>query len=48
MAIEGTELELVWPPDLFRQEGQVLLDAGQDDESRLGWLLAEAFHGERG
>ena len=48
MAIERTELELVWPADLFRQEGQALLAAGEDDESILGWLLAEAFHGERG
>ena len=48
MAIERSELELVWPPDLFRQEGQALLDAGNEDESRLGWLLAEAFHGDRG
>jgi len=48
VAIERTELELVWPPDLFRQEGQALLAADRDDESTLGWLLAEAFHGERG
>src|ERR1035437_6755331 len=48
VAIERSELELVWPPDLFRQEGQALLDAGKDDELTLGWLLAEAFHGERG
>ena len=48
MAVERSELELVWPPDLFRQEGQGLLDAGKDDESTLGWLLAEAFQGERG
>jgi len=48
VAIERSELQLVWPPDLFRQEGQALLDAGKDDESTLGWLLAEAFHGERG
>jgi hypothetical protein len=48
VAVERSELELVWPPDLFRQEGQALLDAGNEDESRLGWLLAEAFHGDRG
>ena len=48
MAIKRTELELVWPPDLFRQEGQALLAADNEDESRLGWLLAEAFHGDRG
>jgi len=48
VAIERTELELVWPADLFRQEGQALLAADRDDESTLGWLLAEAFHGERG
>jgi hypothetical protein len=48
VAVERSELQLVWPPDLFRQEGQALLDAGKDDESTLGWLLAEAFHGERG
>jgi hypothetical protein len=48
VTVERTELELAWPPDLFRQEGQSLLDAGKDDELTLGWLLAEAFHGERG
>jgi hypothetical protein len=48
VAVERSELQLVWPPDLFRREGQALLDAGNDDESRLGWLLAEAFHGDRG
>lgn len=48
MAVERTELELVWPPDLFRQEGQALLVAGNEDEWTLGWLLAEAFHGDRG
>jgi len=48
VAIERTELELVWPADLFRREGQALLDAGNDDELTLGWLLDEAFHGERG
>jgi hypothetical protein len=48
VAVERTELELVWPADLFRREGQALLDAGNEDESRLGWLLAEAFHGDRG
>jgi hypothetical protein len=48
VAVERSELELVWPADLFRREGQALLDAGNEDESTLGWLLAEAFHGERG
>jgi hypothetical protein len=48
VTVERSELELVWPADLFRQEGQALLDAGKDDELTLGWLLAEAFHGERG
>lgn len=48
MSVDRTELELVWPAELFRQEGQVLLDAGEEDETTLGWLLSEAFHGERG
>jgi hypothetical protein len=48
VTVERSELELVWPADLFRREGQALLDAGNEDESRLGWLLVEAFHGDRG
>jgi hypothetical protein len=48
VTVERTELELVWPADLFRREGQALLDAGNEDESTLGWLLDEAFHGGRG
>lgn len=48
MTVERTELQLVWPADLFRLEGQALLDAGDEDESTLGWLLDEAFHGGRG
>jgi hypothetical protein len=48
VTVERTELELVWPADLFRREGQALLDAGSEDELPLGWLLDEAFHGGRG
>lgn len=47
MAIERTELRLVWPPTLFTAEAQALLDADADDEA-LGGLMAEAFHGDRG
>lgn len=35
VAIERTDLELVWPADLFRQEGQALLAAGNEDELTL-------------
>lgn len=46
--VERSELQLVWPPALFAAEAIALLEAGQDDEDTLGWLLAEAFHGDRG
>lgn len=48
MVVERSELQLVWPADLFAREAQVLLDGGNDDEDTVGWLLAEAFHGDRG
>ena len=46
MAIDRSELRLVWPPALFAGEARALLatDAGDD---ALGGLLAEAFHGDR-
>lgn len=47
MAVERSELRLVWPPALFAAEAQALLAAGADDDA-LGGLFAEAFHGERG
>jgi hypothetical protein len=46
--VEYAELQLVWPPALFAAEATALLDAGLVDEDTLGWLLAEAFHGDRG
>ncbi|MGY1659640.1 hypothetical protein ACI78Q_00260 [Geodermatophilus sp. SYSU D00705] len=48
MGIERSELELVWPPQLFAEEASALLAAGHDDEPTLGWLLDEAFHGDAG
>jgi hypothetical protein len=45
VTIELSELELVWPARLFAEEAQALLAAGEDDETGLGWLLDEAFHG---
>lgn len=48
MAVERAELRLVWPPALFAAEAQALLDAGTDDRETTGWLLAEAFHDDRG
>jgi hypothetical protein len=47
MAIERSELRLVWPPSLFAAEARALLEADADDEA-LGGLMAEAFHGDRG
>jgi hypothetical protein len=47
MAVERSELRLVWPPALFATEAKALLAAGADDDA-LGGLLAEAFHGDRG
>lgn len=46
--VEYIELQLVWPPTLFTTEATELLDAGLVGEDTLGWLLAEAFHGDRG
>ena len=48
MAIERSELELVWPANLFAQEARALLAAGHTSEETLGFLLAEAFHADRG
>jgi len=47
VAVERSELRLVWPAALFAAEARVLLQAGADDDSLAG-LLAEAFHGDRG
>lgn len=47
MAIERSELRLVWPPSLFAAEARALLKADADDEA-LGGLMGEAFHGDRG
>ena len=47
MAVERSELQLVWPPDLFAAEARGLLAAGADDEALVG-LLAEAFADGRG
>lgn len=46
MAIECSELRLVWPPALFAAEARALLATGADDDA-LGGLLVEAFHGDR-
>ncbi len=45
--VEYAELQLVWPPALFAAEATALLEAGHDDETTLGWLLAEAFADDR-
>ncbi|WP_299952614.1 hypothetical protein [uncultured Modestobacter sp.] len=47
MAIEHSELQLVWPPALFAAEAAILLADGSNDEETLGWLLAEAFADNR-
>ncbi len=47
MAVERSELRLVWPAALFAAEAGALLAADADDDS-LGGLLAEAFDGDRG
>lgn len=41
-AIERSEIELVWPTNLFAQEARALLEAGHDSAETLGFLLAEA------
>ena len=43
IAVERSDLELVWPAHLFVQEAGELLDAGQTSEATPGFLLAEAF-----
>lgn len=47
MAVDRSELRLVWPAGLFAAEAGALLEAAADDDA-LGGLLAEAFHGGRG
>lgn len=47
MAVERSELQLVWPPAVFAAEARALLVAGAEDDA-LGGLLAEAFDGDRG
>lgn len=47
MAIERSELRLVWPPGIFAAEAEIMVAAGADDDALAG-LLAEAFHGDRG
>lgn len=47
MAVERSELHLVWPAALFTTEARALLASGADDDALAG-LLAEAFHGGRG
>lgn len=46
MAVERSELHLVWPAGLFAAEARALLAVGADDDA-LGGLLAEAFYGKR-
>jgi len=48
VVVEFSELQLVWPADLFAWEAQALLDAGEHDQGSLGWLLDEAFYDGRG
>lgn len=48
MAVEASELRLVWPPELFAAEARMLLTASPHDDEALGSLMAEAFHGGRG
>jgi hypothetical protein len=48
VAVERDELELIWPAQLFAQEAQALLATGRDGRDSVGWLLAEAFHDDRG
>lgn len=47
MAIERSELRLVWPPGLFAAEARALVATDAEDDA-LGGLLAEAFDGNRG
>lgn len=48
MSIDRSELRLVWPPGLFAAEARALLEAGEVTDHAMGWLLAEAFHGDAG
>jgi len=48
VAIDVSELQLLWPASLFRMEAETLLASGYDDEESLGWLLDEAFAEGRG
>jgi hypothetical protein len=47
MAVERTELRLVWPADLFAAEAQALLDSNCSAEE-MRWLLTEALADDRG
>ncbi len=47
MPVDRSELQLVWPPELFASEARALLAAGADDDT-FGGLLVEAFHEQRG
>lgn len=48
MAVEKSELELVWPADIFVAEARILLATMRNSRNRLGFLMAEAFHDDRG
>lgn len=48
MPVDRSELQLIWPPALFTAEARALLDAGEVNQHAMGWLLAEAFHGDAG
>jgi hypothetical protein len=49
VAVERSESQLVWPPALLAAEANALLvTGGYDDDRGLGFLLAEAFHADRG
>jgi hypothetical protein len=48
VAIERSELRLVWPARLFATEAAALVRARTVDETSMGWLLAEAFYDDRG
>lgn len=45
--VEYSELQMVWPPSLFVSEATALLEYDLVDEESMGWLLAEAFTGDR-
>lgn len=47
MAVERSELHLVWPAVLFAAEARALLANDADDDALAG-LLSEAFHDSRG